>query len=81
MPEGSGPTARAGIDGEYWLSKNVGVGGELALEYLTIFDWCGGSKCVDGKATRVSLAPAIAVRGSGPKSFPVASLAGPCLGP
>jgi hypothetical protein len=74
-PDGNGPTGRVGIDAEYWLSENVGVGVQLGLEYLTTLNVCGGSRCTDAKATRASLAPAIAVRGNGPTSFPMASLA------
>jgi hypothetical protein len=72
---GGGPAGRVGVDGEYWLSRNVGVGLELGLESLGTLNWCGGTTCTDAKATRVSLAPAIAVRGNNLTSFPIASLA------
>ena len=64
---------RVGVDAEYWFSRNVGLGAQLG------FDWLSTIVMADtydfGQTTRVSLAPSIAVRGSDPSSFPLASLA------
>jgi hypothetical protein len=63
---------RLGLDGEYWLSKNIGIGAQLGYQALATLDWLGGSW---ENANRLSLAPSITLRGSNPMNFPALSLA------
>jgi hypothetical protein len=64
---------RVGLDGEYWLSKNVGVGAQLAYESAQTFS--PGGAYNTGRTSRASVAPAVAIRGSNPTSFPLLTLA------
>jgi hypothetical protein len=64
---------RVGVDAEYWLSRNFGLGAQLGFAWLSTIDV--GYFSASGHTTRVSLAPSIAIRGSAPTSFPLLSLA------
>jgi disulfide bond formation protein DsbB len=69
-----GAAWRFGLDAEYWLSKNVGVGAQFGVQGLDTINWCTGD-CFTEHANRFSLAPAITLRGSKPAIFPTISLA------
>jgi hypothetical protein len=63
------------VEGEYWLTRNIGVGGQIAFQSLsTVSLWCVDN-CLSEDMKRVSLAPTIVFRGSNPKSAPILSLA------
>jgi hypothetical protein len=66
--------SRIGVDAEYWLSRSVGIGAQLAFEYLSTIDGFGETYA-SSDTTRGAFAPAITVRGADPTSFPLASLA------
>jgi hypothetical protein len=71
--EGNGGVAwRLGLDAEYWLSKNVGVGLQFGSQALTTI--CLGG-CGTASANRFSLAPSFNLRGNSPTHFPTISLA------
>jgi hypothetical protein len=76
MPEGDGGVVgRVGVDGEYWLSKHIGIGAQLGFQTMkTVTIWPSGSGSTWSEH-RVSLAPAVTLRGSNPKNFPMVSLA------
>ncbi|HTQ04648.1 MAG TPA: hypothetical protein VMI54_12365 [Polyangiaceae bacterium] len=65
--------ARAGLDGEYWFSKHVGVGAELGVAAFGTVDFGDGDHVT---ATWVTFAPAVTVRGRDRGSFPMLRLAG-----
>jgi hypothetical protein len=71
---GAGVAWRLGLDAEYWLSKNVGVGLQLGSQALTTIDFCPGG-CGTARANRFSLAPSVNLRGNDPRHFPTVSLA------
>jgi hypothetical protein len=63
--------ARLGLDGEYWLSKRFGIGGQLGYDGLTAVSFVGDWY----DENRFSIAPAFSVRGLSPTNFPVLSVA------
>jgi hypothetical protein len=69
-----GPTVGFSLEGEYWLSRNVGVGAQLSAQWISTFNFMCET-CTSDSIRRVSLAPAIVLRGNNPRSFPTASLA------
>jgi hypothetical protein len=72
--EGNGVAWRLGLDAEYWLSKNVGVGLQFGSQALTTVGFCPGG-CGTASANRFSLAPSFNLRGNSPTHFPTISLA------
>jgi hypothetical protein len=76
LPEGDGGiVGRVGVDGEYWLSKHVGIGAQLGFQAMTTFDLSPPASGSTWSEHRVSLAPAVTFRGSNPRHFPMVSLA------
>jgi hypothetical protein len=72
--EGNGVAWRLGLDAEYWLWKNVGVGLQFGSQALTTVGFCPGG-CGTASANRFSLAPSVNLRGNGMTHFPTISLA------
>jgi hypothetical protein len=72
------PGARVGLDAEYWLSTYVGVGLQVGVEGLsTIRLDVGGADDSQASASQnaYTIAPALTLRGSNPRSFPFLSVA------
>jgi hypothetical protein len=67
--------ARVDVDAEYWLSSNIGVGGQLGFEWLSSIDLGEVVPYESGHTGRFFAAPAIAIRGSNPSSYPLFSFA------
>jgi hypothetical protein len=72
---GNAMVGRVGVDGEYWLSKHVGIGVQLGFQAMTTVDLWPTDSGSTWSEHRISLAPAVTVRGSNPKTFPILSLA------
>jgi hypothetical protein len=76
VPDGDlGVAGRVGIDGEYWLSKNLGIGAQVGFHAIHSVSIWPSENATTYSEDRISLAPAFAVRGANPTSFPMASLA------
>lgn len=75
LPGSGGIAGVVGYAGEVWLSKYLGIGAQLGLEYLASISLGScGSGCSSASALRVSLGPAVTLRGSSTASFPFLSL-------
>jgi hypothetical protein len=70
-----GTAERVGIDGEYWLSKNVGIGPQFGYQVLKTFSIWPSDNGSSVSENRVSLAPAVTIRGNNPANFPIISAA------
>jgi hypothetical protein len=74
---GGGPALQAAVEGEYWLSKYVGIGAKATQVVFGTLDVGGGP----GNGERTSsgsvyaLAPTLTVRASDATAFPVLSVA------
>jgi hypothetical protein len=64
------------VEGEYWLSKHLGIGAKAALVAFGTFDIGGaGDWQTSGSGWVYSLAPTFTLRASDATAFPVVSLA------
>jgi hypothetical protein len=54
---------RAGLDYEYWLWRNLGIGVQFGFQELGTVNWCPGG-CDTMSAYRASAAPTISIRGN-----------------
>ena len=73
VPDG-GIDGRAGLDAEYWVWRNVGIGMQFAVQMWGTFNLCGGD-CSSADGRLLSIAPSVSLRGSNPANFPIVSLA------
>jgi hypothetical protein len=80
-PTGGGVALRVGLDGEYWLSKNIGIGAQLGFQALQAVDFCFDEEtCNSASASRLSVAPTLTLRGNNATiptahGYPLVSLA------
>jgi hypothetical protein len=73
---GGGPALQAAIEGEYWLSKYVGIGAKGTAAGFGTFDPGGpGNGQRTGSGAIYALAPTISFRAKDAPSFPLVSLA------
>jgi hypothetical protein len=76
---GAGLAGRVGIDAEYWLTDNIGIGAQLGYQATTTFPELFSTYNGDGYTAsdqRVSLAPAIAYQVKDRVGSPIITLAG-----
>ncbi len=74
---GEGLAGRLGLDVEYWLTDNIGIGAQLAYEASTTLanPYWPSEDSFSGSEHRLSLAPSVAVRGNGRLQSLIVSLA------
>jgi hypothetical protein len=65
---------RAGLDAEYWLWRNVGIGVQFGYQQWSTFNLCAGD-CNSASGELFSIAPSVSLRGSNPANFPIVSVA------
>ncbi len=70
------PALQAAIEGEYWLSKYVGIGAKgTAVGFGTFDPWGASNGQTTGSGAIYALAPTISFRAKDAASFPLVSLA------